>query len=161
MGQTRFDEQTAREAVQEDVKIQKEQAPIYAKDRSFFEFDTADVLKNKFDAATSNRDTLLNVIATSSAMRGILDDSFKPALQDTSLPAENMKSTLVKNGLIDTTTNQLMPKVSNALTIQLLETIQDDINKRDDRLTGKYNSCLLYTSPSPRDRTRSRMPSSA
>ena len=24
-----------------------------------------------------------------------------------------------------------------------------------------YNSCLLYTSPSPRDRTRSRMPSSA
>ena len=28
-------------------------------------------------------------------------------------------------------------------------------------LLNKYNSCLLYTSPSPRDRTRSRMPSSA
>ena len=26
---------------------------------------------------------------------------------------------------------------------------------------GDPNSCLLYTSPSPRDRTRSRMPSSA
>ena len=26
---------------------------------------------------------------------------------------------------------------------------------------GKVNDCLLYTSPSPRDRTRSRMPSSA
>ena len=26
---------------------------------------------------------------------------------------------------------------------------------------GSYESCLLYTSPSPRDRTRSRMPSSA
>ena len=26
---------------------------------------------------------------------------------------------------------------------------------------GMYNTCLLYTSPSPRDRTRSRMPSSA
>ena len=26
---------------------------------------------------------------------------------------------------------------------------------------GKINNCLLYTSPSPRDRTRSRMPSSA
>ena len=25
----------------------------------------------------------------------------------------------------------------------------------------QYNNCLLYTSPSPRDRTRSRMPSSA
>ena len=28
-------------------------------------------------------------------------------------------------------------------------------------LETKYNICLLYTSPSPRDRTRSRMPSSA
>ena len=27
--------------------------------------------------------------------------------------------------------------------------------------SGKYIVCLLYTSPSPRDRTRSRMPSSA
>ena len=26
---------------------------------------------------------------------------------------------------------------------------------------GRYKGCLLYTSPSPRDRTRSRMPSSA
>ena len=29
------------------------------------------------------------------------------------------------------------------------------------RCPVKTNSCLLYTSPSPRDRTRSRMPSSA
>ena len=28
-------------------------------------------------------------------------------------------------------------------------------------MTGKLSACLLYTSPSPRDRTRSRMPSSA
>ena len=27
--------------------------------------------------------------------------------------------------------------------------------------TDKFEICLLYTSPSPRDRTRSRMPSSA
>ena len=30
-----------------------------------------------------------------------------------------------------------------------------------DNLFGDMLSCLLYTSPSPRDRTRSRMPSSA
>ena len=28
-------------------------------------------------------------------------------------------------------------------------------------IIGQINACLLYTSPSPRDRTRSRMPSSA
>ena len=30
-----------------------------------------------------------------------------------------------------------------------------------DRGIGPFTDCLLYTSPSPRDRTRSRMPSSA
>ena len=31
----------------------------------------------------------------------------------------------------------------------------------DKEVAAKYQTCLLYTSPSPRDRTRSRMPSSA
>ena len=34
-------------------------------------------------------------------------------------------------------------------------------NGNIDTLRGKIKHCLLYTSPSPRDRTRSRMPSSA
>ena len=33
--------------------------------------------------------------------------------------------------------------------------------KNVKRLVKQYNSCLLYTSPSPRDRQKSRMPSSA
>ena len=33
--------------------------------------------------------------------------------------------------------------------------------KEELNILNKLNSCLLYTSPSPRDRTRSRMPSSA
>ena len=33
--------------------------------------------------------------------------------------------------------------------------------REETRWPGYYYSCLLYTSPSPRDRTRSRMPSSA
>ena len=35
------------------------------------------------------------------------------------------------------------------------------INPRLFRIRRQLNSCLLYTSPSPRDRQRSRMPSSA
>ena len=35
---------------------------------------------------------------------------------------------------------------------------KDDDDDEDD---DDYNSCLLYTSPSPRDMLRSRMPSSA
>jgi len=39
--------------------------------------------------------------------------------------------------------------------------ISDIRAERIEFLAEKYNVCLLYTSPSPRDRTRSRMPSSA
>ena len=35
---------------------------------------------------------------------------------------------------------------------------ESETNKKTDEL---YRSCLLYTSPSPRDRQKSRMPSSA
>ena len=46
------------------------------------------------------------------------------------------------------------------------EGIQIDVKKfpllKDCKINfGEPNICLLYTSPSPRDRTRSRMPSSA
>ena len=44
---------------------------------------------------------------------------------------------------------------------------ETDVTKKTDcdnlvkQALDKYGTCLLYTSPSPRDRTRSRMPSSA
>ena len=36
-----------------------------------------------------------------------------------------------------------------------------DFQVSGTEVNNLYNTCLLYTSPSPRDRTRSRMPSSA
>ena len=41
-----------------------------------------------------------------------------------------------------------------------LKSIDGKILKLDE-IKGENGTCLLYTSPSPRDRTRSRMPSSA
>ena len=43
--------------------------------------------------------------------------------------------------------------VDNMETSDLVQYVTDDMQR--------YMDCLLYTSPSPRDRTRSRMPSSA
>ena len=39
--------------------------------------------------------------------------------------------------------------------------VEIDFSGVEVRVAACYNNCLLYTSPSPRDRTRSRMPSSA
>ena len=46
------------------------------------------------------------------------------------------------------------------LIIQLVSA-DDDYMKNMDRLSMHMETCLLYTSPSPRDRQKSRMPSSA
>ena len=44
-----------------------------------------------------------------------------------------------------------------------LEELENTYNKLKDNkdFIDEFYNCLLYTSPSPRDRTRSRMPSSA
>ena len=39
--------------------------------------------------------------------------------------------------------------------------LYDSLTDLDERLLREYSACLLYTSPSPRDRQKSRMPSSA
>ena len=52
-----------------------------------------------------------------------------------------------------------VPEIIDVLRlIDLLKYIGVEVNKL---AKNKYSFCLLYTSPSPRDRTRSRMPSSA
>ena len=54
------------------------------------------------------------------------------------------------------------PRKTNKFT---LERSRNLIKKAKEVATGtqtlQFENCLLYTSPSPRDRTRSRMPSSA
>ena len=35
------------------------------------------------------------------------------------------------------------------------------INSKNDNISNRMDGCLLYTSPSPRDKRQSRMPSSA
>ena len=60
------------------------------------------------------------------------------------------------------------PTLLSSLDVdELLNTLENETNdylenKTLDGITEEiYEGCLLYTSPSPRDRTRSRMPSSA
>ena len=54
--------------------------------------------------------------------------------------------------------------ICHALTGDQFPAEESPITKKNgwwDLMVGPNKPCLLYTSPSPRDRTRSRMPSSA
>ena len=44
---------------------------------------------------------------------------------------------------------------------EIMNTIAGNHSYMTEFMDAMQNNCLLYTSPSPRDRTRSRMPSSA
>ena len=45
--------------------------------------------------------------------------------------------------------------------VRILDNFSEQIHGTNKSLDESLEGCLLYTSPSPRDRTRSRMPSSA
>ena len=65
------------------------------------------------------------------------------------------KSRIIENEneeIINTEVKDLIDGIGKYVEFTVVET---------DKQGGKYKICLLYTSPSPRDRTRSRMPSSA
>ena len=55
--------------------------------------------------------------------------------------------------------------IGRSLAITILDNAKVDPNKKvadwDDKDIASVRDCLLYTSPSPRDRSLSRMPSSA
>ena len=51
--------------------------------------------------------------------------------------------------------------ITDALDENINELHREQIETQARILYGLIHACLLYTSPSPRDRTRSRMPSSA
>ena len=54
-----------------------------------------------------------------------------------------------------------MEKIKKLKKIFKKEKIDAYIVPKNDEFFGEYIPCLLYTSPSPRDRSVSRMPSSA
>ena len=53
------------------------------------------------------------------------------------------------------------PVWGNARIVEFITKHRDVYKYMHDQTVRLINACLLYTSPSPRDRTRSRMPSSA
>ena len=58
---------------------------------------------------------------------------------------------------------EVEPKIVEEVDVDVKKTLNFVDSKKDphEYLKRYLKDCLLYTSPSPRDRTRSRMPSSA
>ena len=80
---------------------------------------------------------------------------------------EDVKIALVNSGIVGMTVSevrgfgrqkgQVERYRGSEFTVEFLQKLKVEVVVEDE----KVNSCLLYTSPSPRDKTVSRMPSSA
>ena len=73
---------------------------------------------------------------------------------------EELKSRGIKNILFDLDSTLMQSKTAN-YTQKTLEWLSEVRRDFFVAVLSNNHNCLLYTSPSPRDRTRSRMPSSA
>ena len=54
-----------------------------------------------------------------------------------------------------------LPPFTKEMAIEKIQKAEDAWNSKNPESVSKAYTCLLYTSPSPRDRQKSRMPSSA
>ena len=80
------------------------------------------------------------------------------ALMGTACSGEKKEDNIEKEGV-----ETVLPTMPNDVTVQKLEkqVFNHELVSNGKVRAQEYADCLLYTSPSPRDRTRSRMPSSA
>ena len=65
--------------------------------------------------------------------------------------------------MVDEEVNNIDMMGLSTREMEIIDLVADGLTNQEIavKLTISKRTCLLYTSPSPRDRTRSRMPSSA
>ena len=99
--------------------------------------------------------------------KGIAPDRFQGTDLSDVTRYDLMAAAIGCHGEHVTTIDELGPALERAVAsgkpAVLHVRVDPEVNAALERLRplGKENTCLLYTSPSPRDRTRYRMPSSA
>ena len=99
-------------------------------------------------------------------------EDFASELKDAIKSRDRARSDVVRNVETEVARAKSEPGFSGEADDELYRTVISAYVKKMDKARQEYvaagergaeqaNNCLLYTSPSPRDRTRSRMPSSA
>ena len=111
------------------------------------------------DEVASVLDAVPDDLAMINAKLGIAQtDSVSTTLQRAlQYPSLNIKG--ISSGWVGSETRTIVP--ATAIAEIDLRLVKESDPHRLIQLIKDYITCLLYTSPSPRDRTRSRMPSSA
>ena len=104
-----------------------------------------------------------------SRMRRQLGESFDQFKDQLNIPQQTVDS-IISQSLVDSFTDklgfsvgdkQVAARIQQEASTYFNGNLTKDNYKRFLQLTGMTGACLLYTSPSPRDLSTSRMPSSA
>lgn len=111
-------------------------------DEDTFEYDPLDEegATQKLQLQGIGKDSVSSLVTAGAMLDDAVNNAIKPTMASQAPLDQRVGNILVAYQLADPVTKQVYPKVSNALSIQLIETIQDEINKRDEQRRGKYNS---------------------
>ena len=111
---------------------------------------------------------ITNALAISGVLFFLLGSSAVPAFaQSQELPERPETQQLLPEttvGMLKLRNfSEFVEKMKNSSSGQMFqsESVAPLVNSFYDNAVKQYDNCLLYTSPSPRDRQKSRMPSSA
>ena len=74
---------------------------------------------------------------------------------------DSIKANNIKNIIVLTNDTFVIDTISSIEGVSIIKSDEKDIRKASKIMAKETKSCLLYTSPSPRDKRQSRMPSSA
>lgn len=139
-GSISYSEQDARKAVMAELENQYERRMKINEDSFTWEsLDVEDAQKKLNLNSDHMRDSVSSLVNNSARLDDQLNMVISPLLSSTIESDMRVSNILMTHGLVDPTTKQLSPRVANALAITLTEVIQDEINKRDTKIQGKYN----------------------
>ena len=96
------------------------------------------------------------------ANKGILSDQLATLTEDVRVEIDAYVSgNLLKPRIKLTDIAIAKGSIRESITERITETVEDKKEEVEQTVRDTIDHCLLYTSPSPRDRQKSRMPSSA
>ena len=141
------------------LSISSKIVDLYQRD----EFGSCKIIFNKFVSAITQEVTLKSLIPIETNNEDASHNNQVSSVYEYEPSEEVILEELLNKNIATQLFSAQMESTASELAARMTAMDNATRNAGDliDRLTLQYNSCLLYTSPSPRDKRQSRMPSSA
>ena len=155
IGSTRVELEEERDVRFNDLGSASDVSPADDSQQEVAVFDSVILMDADGDGIAERR----RVLSIGDSGSHVLENEVTDHIPFAVISPINMPHRLVGRSIFDLTKD--VQQIKSVLMRQYLDATYLTVNPRTVAVEGQVNLCLLYTSPSPRDKRQSRMPSSA